>query len=120
MYWISVIGVVAILALAYALSTARRAIQPRVILWGLYLQFIFALMMLRHDVWSMIGMGLVLGQIVYFLVLRAARGTGLIRIRCSIGALVVSGGCLWMFNRQLYGQDLLATVANGVAARLTR
>ncbi len=119
MNWISVLGIFAILTLAYGLSTQRRAIQPRVILWGLYLQFVFALMMLRRDAWSMIGMGLFLGQIVYYLILRASRASGLARFRSAVGSLVVGGGCLWMFKKQIYGQDLLAAVADGVAELLT-
>jgi len=41
------IGIVAILGLAYALSTDRRAVSPRVVFWGLTLQWAFALLVLR-------------------------------------------------------------------------
>ena len=41
------VGLVGILALAYALSTNRRAINPRVIIWGLGLQVLFALIVLK-------------------------------------------------------------------------
>lgn len=40
----------ATLAVAYLFSTNRRAIKPRVILWGLGLQFLFAFIVLRTDV----------------------------------------------------------------------
>jgi CNT family concentrative nucleoside transporter len=40
-------GLVGILALAYALSTNRRAISPRIIGWGLGLQVLFALLVLK-------------------------------------------------------------------------
>jgi CNT family concentrative nucleoside transporter len=43
------LGIVAILGLAYALSTDRKAISRRVVLWGLGLQWIFALIVLRWD-----------------------------------------------------------------------
>lgn len=42
-----VIGIVAILGLAYALSENRRAISRRVLFWGLVLQWAFALLVLR-------------------------------------------------------------------------
>ena len=41
------VGILAILALAYALSENRRAISRRVLLWGLTLQWAFALLVLR-------------------------------------------------------------------------
>ena len=41
------IGLVGILALAYALSTNRKAINPRVVAWGLSLQVLFALLVLK-------------------------------------------------------------------------
>ncbi|MBI3694493.1 MAG: NupC/NupG family nucleoside CNT transporter [Acidobacteria bacterium] len=41
------LGLALILALAYALSTNRRAIQLRVVLWGLGLQIVLALLVLR-------------------------------------------------------------------------
>ena len=43
----SVVGIVAILGLVTALSTDRRRISPRVVIWGLLLQWIFALIVLR-------------------------------------------------------------------------
>jgi len=44
------VGLVGILALAYALSTNRRAINPRIIAWGLGLQVLFALIVLKTAV----------------------------------------------------------------------
>ncbi len=45
----SALGIVAILALAYGLSTARRRISRRVLIWGLLLQFVFALVVLKFE-----------------------------------------------------------------------
>ena len=44
------IGLVGILGVAYLLSTNRRAISPRVVGWGLGLQFLFALIVVKTDV----------------------------------------------------------------------
>ncbi|MEP6961714.1 MAG: Na+ dependent nucleoside transporter N-terminal domain-containing protein [Acidobacteriota bacterium] len=41
------IGLAVILAVAYLFSRNRRAIQPRIILWGLGLQFTFAFLVLK-------------------------------------------------------------------------
>ena len=46
----SVAGLALIFALAYCLSTARRAIDYRTVAWGLGLQFIFALIVLKTDI----------------------------------------------------------------------
>lgn len=44
-----VLGILAILAVCFLFSTNRRAIQPRVLLWGLGLQFSFAFIVLKTD-----------------------------------------------------------------------
>jgi len=43
------IGLAGILGLAYLLSTDRRAIRPRIVAWGLGLQVLFALIVLKTD-----------------------------------------------------------------------
>lgn len=44
------LGLIAILALCYLISTDRKAIQLRLLLWGLGLQFSFAFLVLKTDV----------------------------------------------------------------------
>lgn len=43
------LGILVILTCAWLFSTNRKAIQPRVLLWGLGLQFVFAFLVLRTD-----------------------------------------------------------------------
>ncbi|MBC8167659.1 MAG: NupC/NupG family nucleoside CNT transporter [Bryobacteraceae bacterium] len=43
------LGLLVILASAYAMSTSRKSIQPRVLIWGLSLQFGFAYLVLKTD-----------------------------------------------------------------------
>src|SRR5258706_2393851 len=43
------LGILVILAAGYLFSTQRRAIRPRVILWGLGLQFAFAVLVLKTE-----------------------------------------------------------------------
>jgi CNT family concentrative nucleoside transporter len=69
MRYIGVLGILALLGLAWAISYHRRDVRLRVILWGLGLQFLFALIILREDVWSFIGMG-VFGSLVAVYLLR--------------------------------------------------
>lgn len=54
------LGLAVILAVAWAFSSNRRAIQARVVLWGLGLQFAFALLVLKTDfgvIFQTIGAG---------------------------------------------------------------
>jgi concentrative nucleoside transporter, CNT family len=44
------LGLVVILAVAWLSSSNRKAIQPRVLFWGLALQFVFAFIVLKTDV----------------------------------------------------------------------
>jgi len=45
--FIGFIGILFIIGIAYALSSNRKAIKPRAILWGLGLQFLFAIILLK-------------------------------------------------------------------------
>jgi len=56
MRFIGVFGLVAFLGLAYLLSTNRRAVKPRIILWGISLQILFAAIILGKSMMSWIGM----------------------------------------------------------------
>ena len=54
------LGIAVILIAAWVFSTNRRAIQPRVILWGLGLQFVFAVLVLKTSfgkIFEAIGVG---------------------------------------------------------------
>jgi concentrative nucleoside transporter, CNT family len=58
MNFIGVLGLVVILAIAWAFSTDRSKIEPRIIIWGLILQFLFALLVMKTSVGVMIFGGL--------------------------------------------------------------
>ena len=58
MNFISLLGLLLLLGLAWLLSYHKREIKIRPIFWGIGLQFIFALIILREDYWSFIGMSL--------------------------------------------------------------
>ncbi len=47
---IGLLGLVSILALCYLFSTNRKAVKPRLLFWGLGLQFAFAFLVLKTDV----------------------------------------------------------------------
>ncbi len=66
---ISVLGLLALLGIGWAMSYHRRQVKLRPIIWGLGLQFVLALIILRDDVWSFVGMVL-LGLLIVAYLLR--------------------------------------------------
>ena len=67
MNFISILGLFLLLGLAWALSYHKREINIRPIFWGIGLQLIFALIILREDHWSFIGMSILGLLIITFL-----------------------------------------------------
>jgi CNT family concentrative nucleoside transporter len=60
---ISILGMLALLGIAWALSYHRTKLKPRTIAWGLGLQFLLAVIVLRDDRLSFIGM-VILGTLI--------------------------------------------------------
>lgn len=58
MRWVSLLGLVAILGIAWAMSFKRSEVKLRPIAWGMSIQFLFALIIFRQDNLSFIGMGI--------------------------------------------------------------
>ena len=67
---VSLLGLAALLLIAWAISVHRKDVNLRTILWGLGLQFLFALIILRGDEWSFIGMA-ALGLLIVIYLLRS-------------------------------------------------
>ena len=63
--FIGILGLVVLLSIAYAFSNNRKAIKPKTIAWGLVLQFIFALIVMKTtigiQVFETIANGVTLG-----------------------------------------------------------
>ncbi|MDZ7315328.1 MAG: NupC/NupG family nucleoside CNT transporter [candidate division KSB1 bacterium] len=67
MRFIGILGLVTILGIAFLLSANRRAVRPRVIIWGMSLQMLFAAVILSRSVVSWIGTFLFFSLIVAYL-----------------------------------------------------
>jgi len=70
----SLVGFVGILAFAYAMSSNRKAISGRVVAWGLSLQLLFALVVLKTDVgqWTFQVLGDKIRQLLEYSAVGAA------------------------------------------------
>ena len=67
---ISVLGMVALVGIAWAMSNNRTQVNVRTVIWGLGLQFLLALIILRQDFWSFVGMAL-FGSLLVAYMMRA-------------------------------------------------
>ncbi len=67
MNFISIFGLLLLLGIAWVLSYHKREVNIRMIFWGIGLQLIFALIILREDHWSFIGMSILGLLIITFL-----------------------------------------------------
>ena len=70
MRFIGVLGVLALLGLAWAISYHRSRVKVRIVIWGLGLQSLFAVIILREDYWSFVGMGVLGGLVAVYLLRR--------------------------------------------------
>jgi CNT family concentrative nucleoside transporter len=90
MHLIGLLGLLVLLAIAWAMSFHRTAVRLRTVVWGIALQVLFAVIVLRQDAWSFAGMavfGLLL--VVYLLQTdhaRLGRGWGATAVLAAAGA----------------------------------
>ncbi len=112
MHLISLLGMLALLGLAWALSYHRGKVNLRPIFWGLGLQFVLALIILRQDAWSFVGMT-VLGLLIvsYILSGKGADGTDWKRIAGAAAACLAVGWAATLLPTAVLGWLPLAVVA---------
>jgi CNT family concentrative nucleoside transporter len=67
---VSILGLMVLLGLAWAMSYYRRQVNLRPVFWGIGLQFVLALIILRKDYWSFVGMTILGLMIVLYLLER--------------------------------------------------
>jgi CNT family concentrative nucleoside transporter len=114
-----VLGIFALLGMAWAVSYHRKSVPFRTVVWGIGLQLLFAVIILRQDSWSFAGMsvfGLLL--VVYLLQTdhaRLGRGWGatavLTTVAVALGAVFVA--VLAPVIPYLLAVVLVAVVVNG-------
>ncbi len=108
MRFIGILGVLALLGLAWAMSYHKRDVKLRIVFWGLGMQILFAVIILRQDFWSFVGMG-VLATLLSVYQLRHDRTAG-DRSATSVAAIVAGAGVVGVIL------GLLGPMAAGWAA----
>jgi CNT family concentrative nucleoside transporter len=93
MRFVSILGLVALIGCAWAMSEHRSRFPWRIVMWGVGLQLVFAAIILGADGLSFAGMGALGGLLGVYLLLRRDAPFG-DRRAVGIGVLVsVAGGC---------------------------
>jgi len=97
MNFISIFGLLALLGIAWLLSYHHKQVRLKPVFWGLSLQFLFALIILREDYWSYVGMSILGFLIIIYLLQREDKilGGG-IQATVIIGLVSLSIG--WMLS----------------------
>ena len=92
MRYISLFGLVCLLAIACILSVHRRRIRARTVIWGLGLQLLFAVIILQENEYSFVGMAL-LGLLVTVFVWREqlVGETGTPKAALVLGGALLAG-----------------------------
>lgn len=96
MRWISILGLLALLGIAWLMSSDRRQVRVRTVTWGLGLQFLFAVIILEESALSFVGMS-VLGLLIVVYLLRGDRvamGGGWVATTAQVVAALLIGSAL--------------------------
>ena len=97
MRFIGILGILALLGLAWAMSYHKRDVKLRIVLWGLGMQFLFAVIILRQDFWSFVGMG-VLATLLSIYQLRHDLAAGDRSLISVVAILIGAGGVGWVLG----------------------
>jgi CNT family concentrative nucleoside transporter len=95
MRFIGILGILALLGLAWAMSYHKRDVKLRIVFWGLGMQFLFAVIILRQDFWSFVGMG-VLATLLSIYQLRHDLAAGDRSLISVVAILIGAGGVGWV------------------------
>ncbi|UCH10469.1 MAG: NupC/NupG family nucleoside CNT transporter [Fidelibacterota bacterium] len=91
---ISILGMLALLAMAWGLSFNRRKVRLRPVAWGLALQFLFAVIILQENMWSFVGMSLLGLLVILYLFqqdIRNASNGNLFSLALIAGSVALGG-----------------------------
>ncbi len=112
MRFVSLLGVAVLLFLAFLMSNNRRAIRPRIILWGIGLQLLFAAIILGGKALSSTGMFVFLSLILLYLFAEQIQNAGELPRKIGMSAAVIAGGAAVAAAGYFLDQVGVATIAS--------
>ncbi len=111
---VSAAGLVALLFCAWALSYDRRAVRLRPVLFGLGLQLLLALIILRDDLFSFVGMGILAALVVAYLFKGPGAAARSVAVK-AVGALGSFGIVGGLYAAGIHGARFFDGVSDGVS-----
>jgi CNT family concentrative nucleoside transporter len=108
---VSLVGLLALLAIGWAMSYHRREVVLRPIVWGLGLQMVLALIILRQDVWSFVGMVALSILIVSYQMQSRREDQPLLVLVANVAVLILVGGLFYLVPPAVLGAGWLILVA---------
>jgi CNT family concentrative nucleoside transporter len=118
MHLISIVGVVALLGIAWAMSRHRREVRFSIVAWGLGLQLLLALIILRDDHWSFIGMGALAALLMAYLLRRDGATTWPVTVIGMLAVAATAAVMAWTVPGVVGGALILVVVALVTNGRL--
>jgi CNT family concentrative nucleoside transporter len=121
MQFLGLIGLVVLLGLAWAMSYHPRRVRLRTVAWGLGLQFTFALIILKQDKWSFVGMVVLAALLVVYIMQdeqkkRLAGAPGIVVV--VLGAAAAGGLSGLLFPQALGWLTIAVGVIAAVGGRI--
>ena len=121
MQFLSLIGLVVLLGLAWAMSYHPRRVRLRTVAWGLGLQFTFALIILKQDKWSFVGMVVLAALLVVYIMQdeqkkRLAGAPGIVVV--LLGAAAAGGLSGLLFPQALGWLTIVVAIVAAVGGRI--
>ncbi len=111
MQFVSFFGLIVLLGLAWAISEHRSQVRLRTVAWGLGLQFLFAVIILRGDAWSFAGMAVLGTLIAFYLLSRSGDGIQWGHLAASLVLVTAVATTFARFVPGALGWLMAATVA---------
>jgi len=95
---ISIGGMLTLLGIAWLLSNNKKHIKLKPIFWGISLQFLFAIIILKKDYWSFIGMG-ILGILIIIYLLHSNNKTFNRKMGITVFISIILGIIIIFFSK---------------------
>lgn len=94
---ISVVGLLTVLAIAFSLSNNRGAVKPRTVFWGIGLQLVLALMILKQGAISFAGFFILVALVLIYVFEGDGRARGWSRPATAVAAVVAAAALCALF-----------------------
>ena len=107
---ISIGGMLTLLGIAWLLSNNKKNIKLKPVFWGISLQFLFAIIILKEDYWSFIGMG-ILGILIIIYLLHSENKKIDRKMVFTVFTSIILGTIIILISISIIGSICLSLIA---------